>query len=214
MRVPHHRTHLLAVGLATVAALAGLAACGGGSDGTTTTASTASTTVPPNTDEATKVFDEQIQRELQQVGCYRGAIDGILGPASDEAILEFQRAEGLSTDGELGPKTEAALKSAVSAGKQVCSATTTTTTKPATTTTAAPNDAPCTATALSKGLPAEGEKITRFVCAAGWAGGSLDNGSRFILKAQQGAWYAPAQDPCGSASAGIDPAVLEAGCGG
>ncbi len=212
MRAHRIRTRTLALGLVVIAAL-GTAACGGSSDPTTTTTSTASTTVPPNTDEATKVFDERIQTQLQQVGCYRGAIDGILGRASDEAILEFQRAEGLAADGELGPRTEAALTAAVAAGRRVCSPTTTTST-PATTTTAAPNDAPCTASALLKGLPAEGEQITRFVCAGGWAAGSLDNGSKFILKAQQGSWFAPAQDPCGGASAGLDPAILEAGCGG
>ncbi len=217
---PHRPTRSLAAGLIGVVALLGVAACGNSTEETTTTAAPASTTTtPPNNEEATKIFDEQIQQELQTVGCYRGNIDGILGPASDEAILEFQRAEGLSADGELGPKTEAALKSAVAAGKKVCTPSSSTTTTPKTSTTKpnttlAPNDAPCTATALLKGLPSEGEKITRFVCAGGWAAGSLDNGSKFILKAQNGAWYAPAQDPCGSASAGLDPAILEAGCGG
>jgi hypothetical protein len=218
--MPHRPTRSIAAGLIGVVALLGVAACGNSSDGTTTTSTTAapaSTTTPANNDEATKVFDKQIQQELQTVGCYKGNIDGILGPASDEAILEFQRAEGLSADGELGPKTEAALKTAVAAGKKVCTGTSTTTTPKTSTTkpntTVAPNDAPCTATALLKGLPAEGEKITRFVCSGGWAAGSLDNGSKFILKAQNGAWYAPSQDPCGSASAGLDPSILEAGCG-
>ncbi len=221
MRRNPHTIRSVAAGLVGVLALLGVTACGGSSnDTTTTTAAPATTTsTPSGGDESTKVFDEQIQRELQQVGCYKGNIDGILGPASDEAILEFQRAEGLSADGELGPKTEAALKSAVSAGKKVCTGSSSTTTTPKTTTTkpnttVAPNDAPCTATALLKGLPAEGEKITRFVCSGGWAAGSLDNGSKFILKAQNGAWFAPSQDPCGSASAGLDPSILEAGCGG
>ncbi|MFZ4518180.1 MAG: peptidoglycan-binding domain-containing protein [Microthrixaceae bacterium] len=214
----------LAVPALLLGALA-LAACGNDSksaDTTTTTTTTTSsttttavtTTTTPDQQQSAR-FDKAIQAELAAVGCYKGNIDGILGPQSDAAILAFQRASGLAADGELGPNTEKALSEAAAAKKTVCQASTTTTTaKPATTTTFAPNDAPCTATAILGGLPAEGEKVTSFVCAGPYAAGSLDNGAKFILKAQNGKWYAPSTDPCGGASAGLPPVILENGCGG
>lgn len=212
----------LAVPVLLLGALA-LAACGNDSksaDTTTTTSSSTTTTEATTTtapdQQQTARFDKAIQSELAAVGCYKGNIDGILGPQSDAAILAFQRASGLVPDGELGPNTEKALSAAASARTTVCqaAASTTTTTKPATTTTFAPNDAPCTAAAILGGLPAEGEKVTSFVCAGQYAAGSLDNGSKFILKAQGGKWYALSTDPCGGASAGLPPVILQNGCGG
>lgn len=190
-RSSHHSTRTLAVGLVAVATMA---ACGDKTDETTTTSASASTTAADSKDEATKLFDEQIQRELEQVGCYKGAVDGILGPQSDEAILEFQRAEGLSTDGELGPETEAALKSAVAAGNDVCasSANTTTTAVSTTTEAASGSSAPCTASAI--GAAIEPEKVTSFQCGGGFASGSdttpgpNDYDAAFLLQASGDAW--------------------------
>ncbi|MHB1139816.1 MAG: hypothetical protein ACYC2O_12745, partial [Microthrixaceae bacterium] len=87
-----------------------------------------------------------------------------------------------------------------------------TTTNPAPPTTAASGSSPCTASALLTGLPDEGETISSYVCAEGYAAGSLDDGTKFILQAEKGGWYAPSQDPCGSASAGLPPVILEDGC--
>ena len=158
-------------------------------------------------------FDEQIQKELAEVGCHPGTVDGVMGPKTDEAIRAFQTADGLTVDGELGPDTDSALKTAVDDGTTVCSDTTTTTVAGGSTTTAATSgQAPCTATALLGGLPAEGETIKSFVCAGGYAAGTESGGGRFILQSQDGKWYAVSQDPCGSASAGIPPVILSDGC--
>nr|HNH96537.1 hypothetical protein [Microthrixaceae bacterium] len=71
---------------------------------------------------------------------------------------------------------------------------------------------PCTASALMGGLPSQSGTISRFVCSDGYAAGTLSDGTRFLLRSQDGRWYAPGQDPCGSASAGIPPVVLADGC--
>jgi hypothetical protein len=209
---------------------AGTAACGDDKDDSAeeTSSSTSSSTTTTTADESEEAekeaevvrFDREVQAELIAVGCYKGAEDGIIGPETDAAIKEFQSAEGLEVDGEVGTETSAALTKAASEGRKVCGATpasTTTTTK--STTTAKPTttasgggSAACTATALMEGLPAEGETIGHYVCSEGWAGGTLTDGTPFILESQSGRWYAPSQDPCGSASAGISPEVLEAGC--
>lgn len=204
--------HVAAISLVTAAAL-GLGACSKDDTLSTTTTSKQTTTTAAS-EARTVVFDKSVQQQLADVGCHPGAVDGVLGAQTDAAIKAFQEASGLKVDGELGPETEAALKKDVAAGKKVCSSTTTTTAKSgSTTTTAAPNgEAPCTASALMGGLPAEGEKIASYVCDAGYAGGSLSDGTKFLLQSKDGKWYAPSQDPCGSASAGIDPAVLTAGC--
>jgi peptidoglycan hydrolase-like protein with peptidoglycan-binding domain len=205
-----------AIALAAVGLFA--TACGNDDDtssSTTTTAAEETTTTESAATAATIRFDKEIQQELYDVGCHPGEVDGIMGPQTDAAILAFQEAAGLEADGELGPETEAALKKDAAAGTQVCgtsSSTTTTAKANSTTTTAANGQAPCTATALLGGLPAEGETIGSFQCADGYAAGSLTDGTKFLLQSEGGKWYAPSQDPCGSASAGIPPAILEAGC--
>ena len=182
-----------------------------------TTASTTASGSPGGGSAATVRYDQGIQAELIAVGCYQSAEDGVIGPETDAAIVAFQRAEGLAADGELGPTTGEALKAASSEGRRVCDGETTTTAIPPTTakpttTAAGGGSAPCTATALLGGLPAEGEKIGTYVCSRGWAAGALTDGTRFILQSQNGQWYAASQDPCGSASAGLDPVILEDGC--
>ncbi|MBM3663088.1 MAG: peptidoglycan-binding protein [Actinobacteria bacterium] len=220
------RSMVLLASLAAAAVL--VAGCGGSSgDSSTTsapattaptTASPASTTTPGSDAEATKVFDEQIQSELQKVGCYQGAVDGILGPASDQAIVEFQRAEGLATDGELGAETESALKRAVEAGRRVCTASTSTT-KPAQTTTTAASGAPaCTAALIRDGLEGDaGTRVISFVCSGRYAAVTFTDGdsppAKTVLEANtDGGWAQRSQDPCGTASAGLPPIILENGC--
>ena len=215
----------LAIAAACLALFTGGLACSKDKDETTTTAST--TTTSEKSTETTSAaekeeeeeevirYDKEVQAELMTVGCYKGAEDGIIGSETDAAIKEFQSAEGLEVDGEVGKETSAALTKAASEGRKVCgtsSSTTTTAASKTTTTASGGGTAPCTATALMEGLPDEGETIGNYVCSAGYAGGTLTDGTGFILQSQNGKWYAPSQDPCGTASAGISPEVLEAGC--
>jgi hypothetical protein len=62
------------------------------------------------------------QEALKEVGCYTGSVDGLYGPATDQAILDFQEAAGLEVDGIFGPATLEALETAVAAGETVCTA--------------------------------------------------------------------------------------------
>ena len=52
---------------------------------------------------------EQIQEKLYRWGYYSGAMDGIYGSKTVEAVKYFQRKNGLTEDGKCGPKTLAAL---------------------------------------------------------------------------------------------------------
>jgi lysozyme len=53
----------------------------------------------------------ELQKELKLVGFDPGPIDGIMGPKTEAAIINFQKAKGLNADGMLGPQTLAALSS-------------------------------------------------------------------------------------------------------
>lgn len=199
-----------------VLALISLASCSSddkkADDTTTTTAAAETTTTTGGESAATIAFDKEIQQELIDVGCYTGADDGIIGPETDAAIVAFQKAAGLEVDGELGPETEAALTKAVDEGEKVCDGTTTTTAPDTTTTTAASGGtAPCTATAIAAAL--DGESIASYVCSEGYAAGSVaDTEAKFILQSEDGKWVEMTSDPCGSASAGLPPVILEDGC--
>jgi len=52
---------------------------------------------------------KEIQTALKNAGYYDGAIDGKIGPRSQKAIEEFQKANGLTADGKVGPKTWSVL---------------------------------------------------------------------------------------------------------
>lgn len=51
-----------------------------------------------------------VQLILKNLNLYNSTVDGIDGPATKTAIINFQRKAGLVTDGVLGPKTFAALE--------------------------------------------------------------------------------------------------------
>lgn len=63
-----------------------------------------------SSDAATTTAENRtIQTKLKRWGYYTGNIDGIYGPLTKEAVKYFQRKNGLSVDGIVGPKTAAAL---------------------------------------------------------------------------------------------------------
>lgn len=134
-----------ALALAAVLALSlGAAACSDDSD--STDEETSGTTATPATSAGrshTEMTPEELevwQTDLNAVGCWAGPVDGDLGPQTEEAIKEFQTAEGLTVDGLLGPATESALQEAVAAGRTVCTGggTTTSTTAGGSTSTTVP----------------------------------------------------------------------------
>lgn len=57
----------------------------------------------------TTAQNKTVQTKLKRWGYYTGAIDGIYGPKTKEAVKYFQRKNGLVVDGIVGPKTAAAL---------------------------------------------------------------------------------------------------------
>ena len=50
-----------------------------------------------------------IQQKLKQYGYYDGTVDGIFGRETYQAVVWFQRKNGLMADGAVGPSTAAAL---------------------------------------------------------------------------------------------------------
>ena len=58
-----------------------------------------------------------IQRKLKNWGYYKGAVDGIFGAQTREAVKYFQRKNGLKVDGIVGDKTLSALGMSSSSGQ-------------------------------------------------------------------------------------------------
>ena len=52
---------------------------------------------------------QQVQRKLKQWGYYSGEIDGVFGQGTYDAVVRFQRKNGLTADGVAGEKTLAAM---------------------------------------------------------------------------------------------------------
>lgn len=62
-------------------------------------------------------FTTQIERQkaLAKLGFYKGDVDGMWGPVSKAALVEFQKSVGLISDGVWGDKTSMAVKEALGA---------------------------------------------------------------------------------------------------
>lgn len=52
---------------------------------------------------------KELQQKLKRWGYYTGSIDGIFGSGTQAAVKKFQKKNGLTADGIVGPKTAAAL---------------------------------------------------------------------------------------------------------
>jgi peptidoglycan hydrolase-like protein with peptidoglycan-binding domain/DNA invertase Pin-like site-specific DNA recombinase len=61
-------------------------------------------------DDARRV--RTLQRTLRRLGWSPGPIDGLFGPRTEAAVVRFQRAAGLMTDGVVGARTFRALRTA------------------------------------------------------------------------------------------------------
>lgn len=59
---------------------------------------------------------KQKQCLLCYLGYYRGAVDGIWGPLSQQAAMAFQKDYGMEADGIFDPETEKAMLSAIAEG--------------------------------------------------------------------------------------------------
>lgn len=55
----------------------------------------------------------EIQAALKKANFYKGAIDGVIGPETKEAIRKFQEANQLTPDGIVGSRTWAILESLI-----------------------------------------------------------------------------------------------------
>lgn len=54
---------------------------------------------------------EALQQKLQEAGFYEGPITGYFGSLTQEAVMQFQQANGLTADGVVGSQTQAILES-------------------------------------------------------------------------------------------------------
>lgn len=61
---------------------------------------------------------KQIQKRLKEWGYYNGAVDGIYGSKTQQAVKKFQKANGLTQDGIAGEKTLAAIGISSSGGNK------------------------------------------------------------------------------------------------
>lgn len=52
---------------------------------------------------------KEVQRRLKEWGYYKGAVDGIFGPSTKNAVIAFQKKNGLKADGIVGKATYQAL---------------------------------------------------------------------------------------------------------
>lgn len=114
-------TRLLVV-LTALAAVA-LVGCGGedGGDEAASSDTTRATTSPVvRHHELTPEEIEVYQQDLDDVGCWAGPVDGVLGPRTEAALREFQEASGIPVTGLLGGESEIALTDAAANGETVC----------------------------------------------------------------------------------------------
>ena len=54
----------------------------------------------------------EVQKRLKELGYYKGSADGDFGPATEKAVIAFQKDHGLTADGKVGEKTLSKMNSA------------------------------------------------------------------------------------------------------
>jgi len=59
------------------------------------------------------------QNRLKQLGLYKGELDGIFGPLTEQAVIQFQRSRGLTEDGIIGSNTWNALRNETFTQKEI-----------------------------------------------------------------------------------------------
>jgi peptidoglycan hydrolase-like protein with peptidoglycan-binding domain len=65
--------------------------------------------VVPDAAPLTPASVQAVQARLKGLGFYTGAVDGIWGPATQDALAQFQQGRGLQPNGQLNTATLAAL---------------------------------------------------------------------------------------------------------
>ena len=60
------------------------------------------------------VNDRDVQYVLKELGFYKGPVDGKMGPKTQAAIMNFQKARKMKADGVAGPQTKKQLAKALS----------------------------------------------------------------------------------------------------
>jgi hypothetical protein len=78
-------------------------------------------TTPPATERQVPDLEDLrgVQQALASLGYDPGPLDGIRGARTRGAVVAFQRAQGLTPDGIVGPRTREALAKALAAGHRV-----------------------------------------------------------------------------------------------
>jgi peptidoglycan hydrolase-like protein with peptidoglycan-binding domain len=134
-------------------------------------------TTNPGTSDAATV--QNIQRELNALGCNAGNIDGKLGPRTTAAVRWFQTAAKLPVDGIVGPQTGPALTAASTSGTPNCTQVPAPAAPRPSTGGSSPGQstttgAPCTQTSIlaaAQGSLNAGERIVlsgSYVCGGNW----------------------------------------------